>query len=53
VHIENLADSKSRITDTDIAEEASRLIQKNILHNAAVAVLAQANSQPQLALKLL
>lgn len=53
VQIDNLSDSKSRITDTDIAEEASNLVQKNILLNAGISVLAQANSQHQSALKLL
>ena len=50
---ENLAQAKSRITDTDIAEETTALAQKQILQQAGVAVLAQANSSPQLALKLL
>ncbi len=50
---ENLAAARSRITDTDIAEEASVLAQKQILQQAGVSVLAQANSSQQLALKLL
>lgn len=50
---ENLASARSRIADTDIAEEATALAQKQILQQAGTAVLAQANSTPQLALKLL
>jgi flagellin len=50
---ENLASARSRIADTDIAEEATALAQKQILQQAGTAVLAQANAAPQLALKLL
>jgi len=50
---ENLSAARSRIADTDIAEEATSLAQKQVLQSAGVAVLAQANSSPQLALKLL
>ena len=50
---ENLSAARSRIADTDIAEEATALTQKQVLQQAGVAVLAQANSAPQLALKLL
>lgn len=50
---ENLAEARSRIADTDVATEASELVQKNILSSAGISVLAQANSQPTQALKLL
>jgi flagellin len=50
---ENLAAARSRIADTDIAEDATMLTQKMILQQAGTAVLAQANQAPQLALKLL
>lgn len=50
---ENLSAARSRIADTDVAEEATALAQKQVLQQAGVAVLAQANSTPQLALKLL
>jgi flagellin len=53
VTTENYASARSRIADTDVAEEATALAQKQILSQAGVAVLAQANSAPQLALKLL
>ena len=50
---ENYAAAESRITDADIAEEASAQIRLQILQQAAAAVLAQANQQPALALQLL
>lgn len=45
--------AKSRIEDIDVAEESARYISKKILQQAAASVLAQANIQPQIALKLL
>lgn len=50
---ENLAQARSRIADTDIAEETSKLVKENILQTAGVAVLAQANTAPQQALQLI
>jgi len=50
---ENLAQARSRIADTDIATETSELVRGTILQHAGVSVLAQANTAPQLALKLL
>lgn len=50
---ENFAAANSRIRDTDIAAESTVLAKNNILMNAATAVLSQANTQQQLALKLL
>ena len=50
---ESLAAANSRIKDVDVAEESSQLARHQILSQAAVSVLAQANQQPQLALKLL
>ena len=49
----NLSAANSRITDTDIASETSKMTQANILSQAGISVLAQANSMPQSALKLL
>jgi len=51
--IENLAEAKSRIMDTDIAAETSNMAKNNILQQAGIAVLAQANSAPASAMKLL
>lgn len=50
---ENLAIARSRIADTDIASETSELVRGNILQSAGISVLAQANSAPTQALKLL
>jgi flagellin len=53
VQKENLAEARSRIADTDIAQETAALTRGNILQSAGVSVLAQANSAPMAALKLL
>lgn len=50
---ENLTAAKSRIVDTDFAEETAIYTQNNILQQAGTAVLSSANSQPQVALGLL
>jgi flagellin len=53
VQAENLSAAESRIRDVDIAQETAGLARDQILQQAAIAVLAQANSQPQLVLRLL
>ena len=53
VSIENLSAAKSRIKDVDIASETSELSKNNILMQAGTSVLQQANSIPEMALKLL
>jgi flagellin len=50
---ENLAASESRIRDTDIAQETSQFARSQVLMQAGVSMLAQANAQPQIALRLL
>lgn len=50
---ENLSAANSRIRDTDVAEESAAMAKNNILLQAGVSVLGQANSIPNLALKLL
>lgn len=50
---ENLSAAESRIRDVDVAMETADLTRNSILQQAAVSVLAQANTQPQLALRLL
>jgi flagellin len=50
---EALAQANSRIRDVDVAEETSKLARSQILVQAGVSVLAQANAMPQVALKLL
>jgi flagellin len=50
---ENFLAAESRIRDVDVAAESAELTRLNILQQAGAAVLAQANSQPQLALQLI
>ena len=50
---ENESDARSRIRDTDYAEEAANLSQQTIVQQAASSMLTQANSRPQIALSLL
>jgi len=50
---ENLSQANSRIRDVDVAAETANMTKANILMQAGVSVLAQANQMPQLALKLL
>ncbi len=50
---ENLSSARSRILDADIAMETSNMTKQNILQQAGVSILAQANQAPQLALSLL
>ncbi len=50
---ENLSAARSRILDADIAQETSAMTKSNILQQAGVSILAQANQAPQLALSLL
>lgn len=49
---ENLSSAKSIITDADIASEASKFTQQNILQQVATSLLAQANQAPGIALSL-
>jgi len=53
IYEENLAAANSRIKDVDIASETSELTKSNILSQAGVSVLSQANNNSQSALKLL
>jgi flagellin len=50
---ENLTAANSRIRDVDVAAESSSLTKSQILSQAGLAVLAQANQLPQSALSLL
>jgi flagellin len=53
VSVENLVSSESRIRDADIAKVSSEMISRQIMQQAGVAVLAQANTAPQAVLALL
>jgi flagellin len=50
---ESLSAANSRIKDVDVAEETSKMSRSQILLQAGVSVLSQANQMPQMALKLL
>lgn len=50
---ENLSAARSRITDADFAAETARLTRAQVLQQAGVSMLAQANQTPQTALSLL
>jgi len=51
--IENTSASRSRIQDTDFAEETAIMTKNQILHQAGIAMLQQANSLPESVLSLL
>jgi len=53
VMTENIQNSESRIRDLDVAQESANMTKYQILQQASASVLAQANSLPQIALKLL
>ena len=53
VQHENLSAANSRIRDTDIAQSSSEQARNQVLLQASVATAAQANQQPQLAMKLI
>jgi flagellin len=50
---ENISSARSRILDADIAQETSNMTKNNILQQAGVSILAQANQAPNLAMSLL
>ena len=50
---ENLSSARSRIRDADFAAETAALTRLQILQQAGISILSQANSLPQLALSLL
>ena len=53
VAVENTSAANSRIVDVDVAAETANMTKAQILAQAGVSVLSQANQAPQLALKLL
>ena len=53
VSIENFSAANSRIRDADVAQSSAELSRNNILLNASVGVLSQANQMPMAALKLI
>ncbi len=53
VQEENILSANSRIRDTDVAQASSEMVRNNILLQAGTSTLAQANSNNQMALKLI
>ncbi|MCK9486279.1 MAG: flagellin, partial [Dehalococcoidia bacterium] len=53
VSVENLSASESRIRDADIAAVSSEMVTRQIMQQAGVSVLAQANAAPQSVLALI
>jgi len=51
--VTNTEQSRSRILDTDYSKETTQLAKSQIIQQAATAMLAQANQQPQMILSLL
>jgi flagellin len=53
IQSENLMAAESRISDVDVATEMAALTRNQVLAQAGIAMLAQANTMPQMALTLL
>ncbi len=53
IQAENLITAESRISDVDVATEMAEMTRTQVLAQAGVAMLAQANTMPQMALSLL
>ncbi len=53
IQAENLMAAESRISDVDVATEMAAMTRNQVLSQAGIAMLAQANSMPQMALQLL
>jgi flagellin len=49
----NMQAALGRIVDVDVAEESTRLARNNVLVQASAAMLAQANTSPEIALMLI
>jgi flagellin len=53
IQAENMLTSESRVSDVDVATEMAAMTRNQVLAQAGVAMLAQANTMPQMALTLL
>jgi len=53
IQAENLNAAESRISDADVATEMAAMTRNQVLAQAGIAMLSQANSMPQMALQLL
>jgi len=53
IQVQNTQTAESRVSDVDVATEMANMTREQVLAQAGVSMLSQANSMPQLALKLL
>jgi flagellin len=53
IQAENLQAAESRVSDVDVAQEMTEFVRNQILTQSAVAMLAQANQLPQMAMQLM
>ncbi len=53
IQAENLSAAESRISDVDVATEMAAMTRNQVLAQAGISMLAQANSMPQMAMQLL
>ncbi len=53
IQAENMATAESRVSDVDVATEMANMTKNQVLAQAGIAMLAQANTMPQMALSLL
>jgi flagellin len=53
IQSENLQASESRISDVDVAVEMAAMTRNQVLAQAGISMLGQANTMPQMALQLL
>ncbi len=53
IQAENLSTAESRISDVDVATEMAAMTRNQVLAQAGISMLAQANQMPQMAMKLL
>ena len=53
IQAENLMAAESRVSDVDVATEMAAMTRNQVLSQAGIAMLAQANTMPQMALQLL
>jgi flagellin len=53
IQAENLQAAESQISDVDVATEMTNFVRQQILTQSAVAMLSQANSMPQMAMRLI
>ena len=53
IQVENLRAAESRVSDVDVATEMAEMTRNQVLAQAGISMLAQANTMPQMALTLL